>query len=112
MFCLVMNLLSIYAPMHIAPGSLKPTNPKLLPILLQMLIMMCFFPLTQAPMLLPLGIEALLEWQGWAAGVPLCLVLTFVELAIVVALYRWILEWEGRLLQAREQKILESVTKQ
>ena len=111
MFCLVVNVLSIYVPMHIAPGALKPANPKVLPILLQMLVTASVFPMTQLPLLVPLGIEALLESQHWTGGFPVYLPLSVVCCALVVVIYKWLIQWEGRLLQAREQKILESVTK-
>ena len=104
------NLLSIYAPLHIAAGSLKPSSPKIGKVLLQMAMFMFLFPLTQAPTLLPLGIEAGLEYQGWTTGAPICLVLSLAECAAVVFIYRFSLNWQGGLLQGREQKILESVT--
>jgi len=71
---------------------------------------MVFFPLTQAPTLIPLSIEAALEWQGWTAGAPLCLLLALVQCAAFVFLYRLALNLQGDLLQAREQRILEVVT--
>jgi hypothetical protein len=110
LFCILSNLLSIYAPMHIAAGSLKPAHPRLVAILIQMVMFTFIFPLSQAPVLLPLGIEAALEWKGWTAGAPLCLVMSLAECAAVVIIYRFVLDWQGNLLQAREQKILESVT--
>jgi hypothetical protein len=36
--------------------------------------------------------------------------LSLVECVAVVYLYRLVLTWQGRLLHAREQKILETVT--
>ena len=110
LYCLLGNLLSILAPMHVAAGSLKPARPKLTVILLQMLMLALLFPLSQAPTLLPLGIEALLEWQGWTAGLPICLLLTLAECAGVVFLYCALLAAQGDLLQAREQRILEVVS--
>jgi hypothetical protein len=114
LFCVSTNLLSIYAPVYVAAGSMKPANPKLGTILLQLAMFMILFPLTQAPTLLPLGIEALLVYRypdaGWITAVPICLVGTLVECAAVVAVYRFSLNWQGGLLQEREQKILERVT--
>jgi hypothetical protein len=111
LFCIVTNLLSIYAPLHVAAGSLKPSSPKLATALLQLAMIMVLFPLTQAALLLPLGIEAAMHFLGWAAGVPIYLVLALAELAAVVALYHFALVWQGGLLQAREQRILEAVAK-
>lgn len=114
LFCVATNLLSIYAPLYIAAGSLKPANPKIGTILLQMAMFMILFPLTQAPTLLPLGIEAGLAYkfpdQRWIAGTPICLVCTLLECAAVIGLYRFLLNWQGTLLQAREQTILDRVT--
>jgi hypothetical protein len=109
-YCLLANLVSIYAPIHISPGTMKPSNLSIGPALLQMVAMLFFFPLTQAVTLLPLGIEVLLEHLGWTSGAPICLVLSLAECAAVVAIYRIVLDWEGNLFQAREQKILETVT--
>lgn len=110
-FCLLMNVLSIYTPMHIAAGSMKPSNPRIVPALVQMLVMTLVFPLSQAPLLVPIGVEAALEWGGWMSGAPVCLVLSIAECAGIILLYRLLLNREGELLQAREQRILESVTK-
>jgi hypothetical protein len=44
--------------------------------------------------------------EGW----PVALVLTLLECAGVVYLYRLALNWQGAVLQWREQKILEAVT--
>jgi len=104
LFCLMANLLSILTPMTIAAGSLKPTNTRLLPILLQF-VFLFLFPLALAPTLLPLGIELLLEWHG----VPVCLLLSLLECAGVIFLYRLLLPRQGNLLQAREKKILQIV---
>ena len=110
LFCILTNLLSIYAPMHIAAGSLKPSHPKLLLILLQMVMLIVLFPLIQAPTLLPLGIETAVNFLGWIKGAPIYLVLSLAECAAVIFIYRYSLDWQGNLFQAREQRILESVT--
>ncbi|MGQ0636140.1 MAG: hypothetical protein ACT4QC_16125 [Planctomycetaceae bacterium] len=111
LFCLLTNLISIYAPMAIAAGSLKPASPKLASMVLQMAAFTFLFPLTQAPAIVPLAVELLCEWLGWTAGAPVCLLLATVECAAIIVIYRFVLNWQGDLLQAREQKILEVVTK-
>jgi ABC-2 type transport system permease protein len=111
LFCIFTNLMSIYAPVHVAAGSLKPSNPKLSTVLLQLVMFLVLFPLTQAPTLLPLAIEALSNFMGWTAGVPIYLLLCLVECALVAIIYYFSLIWLGNLFQAREQKILDSVTK-
>ncbi|AGA28016.1 ABC-2 transporter permease [Singulisphaera acidiphila] len=110
LFCLLANLLSIYTPIYIAGGSLKPKNPKLSTMLLQMLTLMFLFPLTQVPTLLPLGAEVLSTSLGWTKNAPVFLMLALAECAVVVLFYRLSLGWLGRLLQTREQIILETVT--
>jgi hypothetical protein len=60
--------------------------------------------------MLPIGVEALVEWLGGIEGLPICLVLSLAECAGVVFLYRWLVGWQGVWLQARELKILETVT--
>jgi hypothetical protein len=107
-YCLLANCLSILAPMPIAAGSLKPTNVKAVPILLQM-VFLFFFPLALSPMLFPLGLELALDALGWVKGVPIHLLLSLVVCVAVVFLYRFVLGWQGRWLLAREQAILDVV---
>jgi len=110
LFCILTNFLSIYGPVYVAAGSLKPSNPRLVTVLLQLVTFTFLFPLTQGLTLLPLGIEAALRFLGWPEGAPICLVLTLAECAVVVLIYHFSLVWQGGLLQAREQRILEIVT--
>jgi hypothetical protein len=109
LYCLLGNVLSILAPMRIAAGTLKPMNTKLVPILFQLVFTM-LFPLVQLPLLLPLAVQLSLQALGWGAWLPVCLVLSLAECVGVVFLYRALLGPEGKLLQAREQVILEAVT--
>ena len=111
LFCLLVNLSSIYAPIYIAAGTMKPANPKILVVLLQLAMFTFLFPISQLPTLLPLGIEALSEQLGWTRGVPIFLLLALAECAAVVFLYRGILAWQGGLLERGEQRILQVVTK-
>ncbi len=108
-FCLLANLLSMYAPMAIAPGAFQASNVKFLPVLLHMAFLM-LLPFALAPTLLPYGVEALLDFAGWSHGWPVALGLTVLVTAGVVLLYRVVLDWEGDVLAGREQKILEAVT--
>jgi hypothetical protein len=108
-YCLLANALSILAPIPLAAGAMQPSNPRLVPVLLQMLFMFVF-PLTLVPVLAPLGIEALLAELGVLRGWPVALVLSLAVLAGVVWLYRQALTWEGDWLTVREKAILEVVT--
>lgn len=110
LYCLLMNLLSILTPTYVAPGSLKPSNPKVTTVFVQLAMVFFLLPLTIGPTLLPLGTEALLRFLGWPAAVPTYLVLSLVQLAIIAGIYLLFLELEGGLLATREQTILESVT--
>ncbi len=60
--------------------------------------------------MLPLGLEFLLDYAGIVSGVPIALGITVLECVGVVFLYGRMLTWQGTALQAREQKILETVT--
>lgn len=108
LFCLLANWLSILAPMRIAQGSLKASNVKLLPIALQF-VFMFLYPFVMLPTLLPYGLQALLEWQEVVDGVPICPALSLLECVGIVFLYRLVLQWQGNLLSAREQQILDIV---
>ncbi len=110
LFCQMANLFSIYSPMFIAAGTLKPANPKMSVILMQLLMFLILFPICQGITLIPLGTEAVLNASGLAEGVPVCLLLSLVECVAVVVFYYYSLGWLGSCLQAREQRILETVT--
>jgi len=71
---------------------------------------MFLFPMAQIPTLLPLGVEAASEQFGWTKGVPIFLLLALLECAVICGLYKLLLDWQGGLLQRREQQILETVT--
>lgn len=109
LFCLVANCLSILAPMQVAAGTLKPAHGKMIPVLLN-LAFLFVFPLMIAPVLLPIGIEAMIEWLEWVHGLPISLALSVLECLGIVCLYRWLVGWQGVWLQSRELKILETVT--
>jgi hypothetical protein len=105
-FSLWANLLSILAPMPIPAGTLKPSNPKFLVILLHMLFMLGT-PVIMSPLLLPWGITAALRQSG--INLPICTALTLVMAAVVGVVYWLLLDLEGDLLARREQRILETV---
>jgi hypothetical protein len=108
-FCLLANWLALFAPMPIAAGSLKPSNPSVIPMLLHLLFV-AVLPVALAPMLLPLGLEAVLGELDYLPGVPVHLILSVLECVVLLLLYRLALGWQGSLLQSREQHILKIVT--
>jgi ABC-2 type transport system permease protein len=108
-FCMLANWLSILAPLPIAAGSLRPTQMKIIPVVLHVLFVI-LFPTVLTVTLLPLGTALLLERvEGWRHGGFVCLVLSLIECGAVVLLYRLVIGGQGKLLQAREQKILQVV---
>jgi ABC-2 type transport system permease protein len=109
LLCLPANLVSILSPMQMAPGSMNPASPKVIPILVRFLLMLAL-PLAMAPVMLPWGIEAGLAALEVVEGIPICLVLSALECMAVIMLYRWLLDLQGRLVQYRELQILEAVT--
>jgi hypothetical protein len=108
--CLFTNLMSIYTPIYVAAGTTKPSSIKLSTVLLQLLMYMAIFPLTQSLTLLPLGVEMLGRLLGWPAGIPVLLLLTLLECAVVLVVYYFLVAWQGTLFQGRELKILDVVT--
>ena len=109
LFCLLANLVSIVAPIPIAPGAMKATQVKLTPVLCHLGLMFAF-PLVYLPLLAPLGLELLLAELTGIKVLPVALPLTLAVLVGVVFVYRWGMIQLGRFLSFREQKILEIVT--
>ena len=71
-FFVLTNLLSIFAPAAIAPGSLKPQQTKGLFILLQ-IVFVFVLPVALSVTLIPFGVEVLLANQDIVGGWPVCL---------------------------------------
>ncbi len=109
MFCLLANWLSMLAPMGMPAGTLRRPRPSATIMLLHSCFFFVLFPLIIACVLLPVGAQLLAERFGWMTGFPICLGLSVLECAAVVVVYRRGLDWQGDLLQAREQKILAAV---
>jgi len=107
--CLVGNMVSMFAPMAVSTGSLKPVQPKFWPMMVQMFAMM-FTPLVLFPAVVAIGIELLLDKFAGGRWFPLILMVSVIELPIAIVLYRFLLDKQGKLLQHREAKILEVVT--
>jgi hypothetical protein len=109
LFCLLTNWLSIRAPMRLSTGTLRPAQPTMIMVVLH-IVMVFLLPLALAPALLPLAVEYLAEAHGWTRGVPVCLILSVVAAAAMLWLYHKALTYQGKLLQAREQRILDTVS--
>src|SRR5207237_1138357 len=78
LFFLLANWLSFLAPMPISAGSLKPFNPKIIPVLLHFGFVL-MLPFVVAPVLLPWLIEWVLAAYGWLTWAPIALVLSLLE---------------------------------
>jgi len=108
---LIGSLFSILSPYRFSPGSLKPTKMTatvvLLGLVCQVLMMLSFTPL-----LIPGAIEWFFSKQGWLVGWPINLGMSALLLATSALIYRLALPSLGRLLEQREQRILELVTQE
>jgi hypothetical protein len=109
LYCMVANWLSIFAAVPIRTGTMKPASIKVVPVLLHVGFAL-LFPLALSPALLPLGVEFAVQQLTGIHLIPIYLILIVLECAAVALLYRLVLGWQGRVLQSRELKILETVT--
>ncbi|MHC4322754.1 MAG: ABC-2 transporter permease [Planctomycetota bacterium] len=105
------NLISILIPYRIASGSLKPTKSSTKTNILIFLYRM-FFPMIIAPIFIPPAMGLLWSKVGWLPAGPVNLFFSAALLALLAFFYRLSLGSLGELLQRREQKILEVVTKE
>ncbi len=111
LLCLVGNMLSIIAPMRLKEHGLKAANAKMR-IVIWHILSVLLIPVVLAPLSLPRLGEFLLRSQAWARAVPIYLVLQGVELIAIFLFYRWMIRHQGDLLQEREQRILEVLTRE
>jgi hypothetical protein len=109
--CLLGNLGSIVAPLRVAPGSLKPTKPPPKTVLV-LFGFHALLPLVLVPVAIPPVLQLLFAFQGWLTGIPINLVGSALVLGLVVLLYAISLQPQGRLLQSREQQVLQAVTQE
>lgn len=107
--CLVGNGLSILTPIPMAAGSLQPAKVKVGPVLLQLAAFL-LMPVFLFPVLIPYGLEVLLDHLDVVKGVPVSLVLSLAVLGLVGLVYRWAVRRQGAWLAEREQQVLEVVT--
>ncbi|HUA66876.1 MAG TPA: hypothetical protein VME24_13600 [Alphaproteobacteria bacterium] len=109
MVSMVGNLFSIIAPQHMAPGTLRPTKPKIQFVLL-MIVLQVLFTAAMAPIFLPAVSEWLWRRGGLPGFVPVNLIFSSALCGVMLLIYWQLLGPMGRLLQKRETKILQSVT--
>jgi ABC-2 type transport system permease protein len=104
------NQISLLGPMRLKGVGMKASGAKLRTILLQILT---FFlvPLSLAPLLLPWLAEFLLGGSSWLSWLPIFLLGHAVAFGLLLVIYRWVLGAQGALLQSREPKILDTLTR-
>jgi hypothetical protein len=107
-FCLLGNMMSILAPFAVASGTFRPGKPQIQTILKHVAVSL-LSPIVVLPGFALYGIDFLVA-RFIVAGIPCFLILTVMHLAVVLFIYSRSLEYQGRLLQRRQQKILEVVT--
>lgn len=110
LLCLVGNAISILGPMRLKENTLKAANAKFKTILFQILSIF-LIPITLSPLLIPSGMEFVLRKQEWTQMLPLYPMLHAVGLIGIYIFYRWMIRQQGELLQAREQRILDVLTR-
>lgn len=108
--CLLGNVISIYAPMRLRGQGMRATGAKFQTIVAQFLSIFAM-PVILAPLLIPFVAELILRNRTWAKGLPIYLGLHLVILLAVWMGYNWLVRRQGKLLQEREQRILEILTR-
>jgi hypothetical protein len=105
------NVASILVPHRIAAGSLNPTKTAGTTVLVVMASQL-FLVLAMLPVFLPAGLELLGDGLHWRGGAAIALVCAVLLAALSALLYWRTLPPLGRLLQRREQRILQVVTQE
>ncbi len=106
--CLIGNLVSALAPFGITPGSTKPAKMRFATILIHIFVASTS-PVVLIPAFAAYGLEVLTTQLTSISILPLYLVGSLLELALIVWIYRRVLPAQGRLLQQREIRVLETV---
>jgi ABC-2 type transport system permease protein len=104
------NLASILLPYRVASGSMKPTKMPTLNVFLMIFVAM-LFPAAMTPIFVPPVIDLLISKLTTFPSGLLNFFFSIVLLTIVLFCYHFSLKPLGDLLQKREKKILEVVTK-
>ncbi len=103
------NLLSILVPYRIQPGSMRPTKMPALAMVMLVLSQMAM-PLAMSPAFFPPLIGWLAERAGGPPAAVVNLALSLGLALVMIAVYKASLAPLGRLLRAREIRILETVS--
>ncbi len=100
------NWVSLFFPFAVTPGTGKPVQVNFTMVLAQ-LVAMFLGPIVVLPGLLLYGIEWSLSGVTYISEVPLFLLFSMLEMAIVIWGYLYLLRSQGEILQAHETRILE-----
>lgn len=104
------NLLSVLVPFGFKPGTLQPASPFGLVFLVQMIFLWVVMLLVGLLIGGPLALDMIARETGWLPpAIPLGLILTSLELALVIVLYAVFIRRQGEMLQHRETKILATI---
>ncbi len=106
--CLIGNVVSVLVPSALVHGMLKPAKSRVKTILVQTAAAM-LSPAAVMPAAILVGLESLLRYIGLAQHVPIYLIGSIIELALVASLYYYLLPVQGRLMERREPAILDAV---
>lgn len=109
LYCIAGNTASIFFPMGIKRGTMQPSNPRFVPMFIMILATFILPGILLMPTMLALGVSTLINhYFGWSLG-GAYLILSAIQLALSVAAYWWMLNFQGKALWNREQKILDIV---
>jgi len=106
----ISNYTSIIAPSGMAVGTMKPVSMKFSVVVMQFVAIL-LIPLAIIPAALALAAELLASEFAGINGIPIYLLLTVIELPLALWFYNKMLDLHGRLLQDREQAILDVISK-
>ena len=109
LYCIMGNSASIYFPMGIKRSTMQPANPKFIPMLVMMLIMMFGIVLFAIPTLVSCGLPIVLNFLLETPIGPVYLLFSLIQIVTTYFCYRWIVKRQGEWLWKRETLVLDTV---
>jgi ABC-2 type transport system permease protein len=103
--CLLVNPLSIFLPFPVRPGTLQAEESTMIRMIVHLAVVVAILGAAM-PALVVFVVIVFRFASSLLSVIPICVT----ECAVVVVLYHFALNWEGELLQRREQEILEAIT--
>ncbi|MCX7867223.1 hypothetical protein [Limisphaera sp. VF-2] len=110
LLCVVGNLASILAPYHVSPGTLLPSRPPVVSRWLSLFLQLVVTPVALGVLFLPPLTATAWRRMGWPAEDAVLLLASLVLTGLAAGLYAILLPALGRMLHARQERILEAVT--